>query len=91
MVSSIVKDSSIWPADVTLTGATILSRVNLGVMVMKGFATFPKSSELEPHDQIIHCHFIPLHYGHLQKIKKMVIYIYIYLCACVCVEREKER
>ena len=28
-------------------------RVNLGVMTMKKYFTFPKASELEPHHQII--------------------------------------
>ena len=31
-------------------------RVDLGVMLMKEYSIFPKTSELEPHHQVVSCH-----------------------------------
>ena len=36
----------------TLTGTTNPARVDLGVMVMIGYSTFPKSPGFEPHHQM---------------------------------------
>ena len=43
--------SSIWPIDMTLSGAT---RVDLGAMAMKGYSIFPKGPVLlKPNHQIV--------------------------------------
>ena len=38
-------------------------RVDLGVMVMKGYSIFPKAQRLESHDQIVLCHIQETHKG----------------------------
>ena len=47
-------NSSIWDADKTLSVATTPARVDLVVMVMKGYSALPKTTSLlEPHHQIV--------------------------------------
>ena len=43
---------SIWHLDGTLTGTTIMLRVGMGVMAMKGYSTFSKAPGREIHIQI---------------------------------------
>ena len=51
--------SSIWPIDKTLSG----TRVNMGVMTMKGYSTFPKATALlEPHHPIVLCYIKDTHW-----------------------------
>ena len=43
-----------WPIGKTLSGATSPGYVEMGVMAMKEYSTFPKASALlEPHHQIV--------------------------------------
>ena len=53
-----MSNSSIWPLNRTLSGATTLGlRIDLGMMVIKGYLPSPKAKALpEPHHQIILCH-----------------------------------
>ena len=49
-----MSNSSIWPIDRILAGATNSAQVDLGAMVMKGYSAFPKASPLlESHDKIV--------------------------------------
>ena len=53
---SIVKKtqfSSIQPIDRTLSDATIPGRVDLGVIVMKGYSAFPKAPGFEPQNAMV--------------------------------------
>ena len=43
---------SIWPIDEPLTGTITQGQVNQGVIALKAYSTFPRSSELEPHHQM---------------------------------------
>ena len=46
--------NSIWPIDRTLSGATTLSRVDLGTLGMNEYFNFPKAPALlEPHHRIV--------------------------------------
>ena len=38
-------------------------RLDMGVKAIKGYSTFPKAPELEPHDQIVLCHILDTHLG----------------------------
>ena len=59
-----MSDTSFWPIDRTLSSAT---REDVGLMAMKGYSSFPKSSRLKPHLQMVWYHiqdsgwaFLPL-------------------------------
>ena len=49
-----ILSSSIWPINRAVSSANLQARVDLGVMVMKGYSAFPKiPALLEPHHQIV--------------------------------------
>ena len=49
-----MSNSSILPIGSSLSGATILARVDMGVMVIKGLSAIPKAPALqEPQHQIV--------------------------------------
>ena len=39
----------------TLTSSVIPVRVDLGVMTMKGYSTFPRATGQEPYNQVVYC------------------------------------
>ena len=49
-------NNSTSPTDGSLAGTNIPSRVDLGVMTRKGYASFPKAPRLKPHHQMVLCY-----------------------------------
>ena len=49
----------------TLTDTTLQVRVEIGVIVMKGYSTFPKAPKLEPNHKIVYCHILDMTVNYL--------------------------
>ena len=63
-----MSNSFIWPIDKTLSGAT--TRVDLGVMTIKGYSAFPSAPKLlEPHHQIVLYHNQDTRWGSLTPLE----------------------
>ena len=66
MSLNISLNSSIWPIDRTLSGATTPARVDLGAIAMKGYSAFAKAPALlKPHHQIVLYNFQDFRWGGL--------------------------